>query len=65
LAAQGLARSSAGSRVEAPELRLVCWLALLVELHFAASKKGEQLQIPGESLLEFRIEQPVPLPVGG
>lgn len=31
----------------------------------AASKKGEQLQIPSESLLEFRIEQPVSLPVGG
>jgi hypothetical protein len=30
----------------------------------AASKKGEQLQIPSESLLEFRIEQPVSLPVG-
>ena len=29
----------------------------------AASKKGEQLQIPPESLLEFRIEQPVSLPV--
>lgn len=29
----------------------------------AASKKGEQLQIPSESLLEFRIEQPVALPV--
>lgn len=29
----------------------------------AASKKGEQLQIPSESLLEFRIEQPVKLPV--
>jgi hypothetical protein len=29
----------------------------------AASKKGEQLQIPSESLLEFRIEQPVSLPV--
>jgi outer membrane lipoprotein SlyB len=31
----------------------------------AASKKGEQLQIPSESLLEFRLEQPVSLPVGG
>ena len=30
----------------------------------AASKKGEQLQIPSESLLEFRIEQPVSLPIG-
>jgi len=29
----------------------------------AASKKGEQLQIPPESLIEFRIEQPVSLPV--
>jgi hypothetical protein len=29
----------------------------------AASKKGQQLQIPSESLLEFRIEQPVSLPV--
>jgi len=29
----------------------------------AGSKKGEQLQIPSESLLEFRIEQPVSLPV--
>ena len=29
----------------------------------AASKKGEQLQIPSESLLEFRLEQPVSLPV--
>jgi hypothetical protein len=29
----------------------------------AASKKGEQLQISSESLLEFRLEQPVSLPV--
>jgi len=29
----------------------------------AASKKGQQLQIPSESLLEFRLEQPVKLPV--
>jgi hypothetical protein len=29
----------------------------------AASKKGEQLSIPSESLLEFRLEQPVALPV--
>jgi hypothetical protein len=31
----------------------------------AASKKGEQLQIPSESLLEFRLEQPAALPVAG
>jgi len=29
----------------------------------AASKKGEQLQIPSETLLEFRLEQPVSLPI--
>jgi len=29
----------------------------------SAAKKGEQLQIPSETLLEFRIEQPVSLPV--
>lgn len=29
----------------------------------SASKKGEQLQIPSESLLEFRLEQPASLPV--
>src|SRR5215813_9759175 len=29
----------------------------------AASKKGEQLQIPSESLLEFRLDQPVSLPI--
>jgi len=29
----------------------------------AASKKGEQLQIPSESLLEFRLEHPVSLPI--
>jgi hypothetical protein len=29
----------------------------------AASKKGEQLQIPSESLLEFRLQQPVSLPI--
>lgn len=29
----------------------------------AASKKGEQLQIPPESLLEFRLEQPASLPM--
>jgi outer membrane lipoprotein SlyB len=28
----------------------------------AASKKGEQLQIPAESLLEFRLQQPASLP---
>lgn len=31
----------------------------------AASKKGQQLQIPTESLLEFRLQQPVSLPVAG
>jgi hypothetical protein len=30
----------------------------------AASKKGEQLVIPSESLLEFRLERPASLPVG-
>ena len=29
----------------------------------AASKKGEQLQIPSDSLLEFRLEQPASLPI--
>jgi hypothetical protein len=29
----------------------------------AASKKGQQLRIPSETLLEFRLEQPVALPV--
>jgi hypothetical protein len=29
----------------------------------AASKKGQQLQIPSETLLEFRLAQPVSLPV--
>ena len=29
----------------------------------AASKKGEQLSIPSESLIEFRLEQPATLPV--
>lgn len=29
----------------------------------AASKKGEQLQVPSESLIEFRLEQPASLPV--
>ncbi len=28
----------------------------------AASKKGEQLSIPSESLIEFRLEQPATLP---
>jgi hypothetical protein len=31
----------------------------------AASKKGEQLAISSESLLEFRLAQPAPLPVAG
>src|SRR6201987_1648292 len=30
----------------------------------AASKKGQRLSIPSESLLEFRLAQPVALPVG-
>jgi hypothetical protein len=30
----------------------------------AATKKGQQLSIPSESLLEFRLAQPVELPVG-
>jgi hypothetical protein len=30
----------------------------------AATKKGQQLSIPSESLLEFRLQQPVDLPVG-
>jgi hypothetical protein len=29
----------------------------------AASKKGEQLSIPSETLLEFRLQQPAPLPI--
>jgi len=29
----------------------------------AASKKGQQLTIPSETLLEFRLQQPAPLPV--
>lgn len=29
----------------------------------AGSKKGEQLSVPSESLLEFRLEQPVTVPV--
>lgn len=31
----------------------------------AASKKGQQLQIPSETLLEFRLQQPVSLPIAG
>ena len=31
----------------------------------AASKKGQQLQIPSETLLEFRLEQPVASAGGG
>ena len=31
----------------------------------AASKKGQQLQNPSESLLEFRLQQPVSLPAAG
>jgi hypothetical protein len=31
----------------------------------AAAKKGQQLQIPSETLLEFRLQQPVALPVAG
>jgi len=31
----------------------------------AASKKGQQLQIPSETLLEFRLEQPTSLPIAG
>jgi hypothetical protein len=31
----------------------------------SAAKKGQQIQIPSESLLEFRLEQPVSLPVAG
>jgi hypothetical protein len=30
----------------------------------ASSKKGQQISIPSESLLEFRLAQPVTLPVG-
>jgi hypothetical protein len=33
-------------------------------LFVLASKKGQQLQIPSEALLEFRLQQPVSLPVG-
>jgi hypothetical protein len=29
----------------------------------SASKKGQQLQIPSETLIEFRLQQPVSLPV--
>ena len=31
----------------------------------SAAKKGQQLQIPSETLLEFRLQQPAPLPVAG
>jgi hypothetical protein len=30
----------------------------------AATKKGQQISIPSESLIEFRLAQPVTLPVG-
>jgi hypothetical protein len=30
----------------------------------AATKKGQQISIPSESLIEFRLAQPVELPVG-
>jgi len=30
----------------------------------AATKKGQQISIPSESLIEFRLAQPVVLPVG-
>jgi hypothetical protein len=30
----------------------------------AATKKGQQLSVPSESLLEFRLAQPVALPIG-
>jgi hypothetical protein len=29
----------------------------------AATKKGEQVSVPSESLLEFRLEQPTSLPI--
>ena len=29
----------------------------------SAAKKGEQISIPSETLLEFRLQQPVSLPV--
>jgi outer membrane lipoprotein SlyB len=31
----------------------------------AGAKKGQQLQIPSETLLEFRLQQPVSLPAAG
>jgi len=31
----------------------------------SAAKKGQQVQIPSESLIEFRLQQPVSLPVAG
>jgi hypothetical protein len=31
----------------------------------SGAKKGQQLQIPSETLLEFRLQQPVSLPVAG
>lgn len=31
----------------------------------SAAKKGQQIQIPSESLLEFRLQQPVALPLAG
>ena len=30
----------------------------------AATKKGQQLQIPSETLIEFRLQQPASLPIG-
>lgn len=30
----------------------------------SATKKGQQLQIPSETLIEFRLQQPAPLPIG-
>jgi hypothetical protein len=40
-----------------PSIVFICGTAI------AASKKGEQLWIPSETLLEFRLQQPAPLPV--
>jgi len=62
LAAQDWARSSEVLQGEEQVLVLARSSELLVEQPLPASKKGEQLQITSESLLEFRLEQPASLP---
>jgi len=63
LAARDWVHSSAELQVEEKGAGIGAGIGAVGGTAVAASKKGQQLTIPSETLLEFRLQQPAPLPV--